>query len=574
MSMNVTDHRVIHLTILAILMACPLVLAEEAPLIPARPSITYEQMSTSAWRPLGVKNRPFWFTLGGADESPVHRETIRRKQLGDVGFPMFGVAEWCYSFHHLKNGQLDGAGYKHYGGYPTPPKTREEAAQVVHGYFDRLVKDARAKATPEQQQMFFSINGHYCYQHYGCEWGCDMVGSEVGENINSTQAHIAFTRGAARQYGKPWLIDFSSWYGPSMYDEDPKKTWGDYSGPENGHSLSLHHRTYMVAYMAGADVMIAEGGHLNFFRSQQPGDDGTLPLSRLGETGAKFYQFTKRHPNRGIAYTPFALVIDKLHGIFPGFGNKQAWDAFPYTRGDQRILDIWEIFFPDSVDVQQKKNEKGYLVESPLGDTLDVLLTSASDDVLSAYPVLLVAGELTDDVAVGKRLAKYTREGGVVLLCEEDARRPAMREALSLEAKSLSNDRSGYVRQPLGRGWVIIYSERGKGANRPLVNVLKQLHDEWVPVRVLGKVETLVNRTPKGWVVTLVNNEGITKSFRSPPEIDASLTQKATLQFVGKGEIESALLWGEESDQPLDGNDVNVEIPPGEVRVIELVLKN
>ncbi len=59
-------------------------------------------------------------------------------------------------------------------------------------------------------------------------------------------------------------------------------------------------------------------------------------------------------------------------------------DAFPYTRGDQRILDIWEMFFPNSVVVQGRGNEQGYLVHSPLGDTVDVLLTNASEEVLSS----------------------------------------------------------------------------------------------------------------------------------------------------------------------------------------------
>ena len=68
--------------------------------------------------------------------------------------------------------------------------------ECVRRYYLRLRDDALAKATPEQRKLFSSVNGHYCYQHYACEWGCDLVGSEVGENINSIQAHIAFTRGA------------------------------------------------------------------------------------------------------------------------------------------------------------------------------------------------------------------------------------------------------------------------------------------------------------------------------------------------------------------------------------------
>ena len=54
--------------------------------------------------------------------------------------------------------------------------------------------------------------GHYLMHHYAAEWGAlSLIGSEVGENIDSIQAHFAFNRGAARQFHAPWFIDFSDW---------------------------------------------------------------------------------------------------------------------------------------------------------------------------------------------------------------------------------------------------------------------------------------------------------------------------------------------------------------------------
>jgi len=87
--------------------------------------------------------------------------------------------------------------------------------------------------------------------------------------------------------------------------------------------------------MAGANVVVAEGGALNCFKSQQPGPDGTLSLSTLGEKAAYFYRFTRRHPDRGVPYAPVALLLPFDHGIYPGFGPKLAWNAFPYTPGDR-----------------------------------------------------------------------------------------------------------------------------------------------------------------------------------------------------------------------------------------------
>jgi hypothetical protein len=442
---------------------------------------------------------------------------------------------------------------------------------MVKAYFNRLASDARAKAKPEELLLFHSINGHYCYQHYGCEWGADIVGSEVGENINSIQAHIAFTRGAARQYGKPWLIDFSSWYGPSMYDEDPKKTWGEYSGPDRGHSLSLHRRTYYVAYLAGADVVVAEGGWLNFFRSQQPGAYGTLPLSRLGEEGARFYAFTKRYPDRGIPYTPIGLLIDPLHGIYPGFGEKLAWNAFPYTQADQRILDLWETFFPDSLDVQVKRNEKGYLVASPCGDILDVILNNAPDAILASYPVLLLAGEVTQDALLAERLRQYVRQGGTLLLNKADAQRTPIAHALKLKPDMLSAGGLASVNVHRGRGAVVVYREDGPAGAGTLAKLLAQIRDELVPLSVSGGFESLYNRTVDGWIVTLVNNEGITKTYNEPPRIDP-IPSTATVRYTGPGRVRNACLCTPEGDDPLDPADIRFAIPPGDLRVVHLIL--
>ena len=532
---------------------------------------SYSQLAAGPWCNRPVQGKPFWFTLGGGDASPAHIATLKQRPIADTGLAMYGVAEWGYSFHHLKNGALDGAGYKHYGGYPQPPVTRAEAAEGVKAYFNRLAADARAKAKPEELRLFSSINGHYCYQHYGCEWGADIVGSEVGENINSTQAHVAFTRGAARQYGKPWLIDFSSWYGPSMYDEDPRKTWGEYSGPDRGHSLSLHRRTYYVAYMAGANVVVAEGGWLNFFRSQQPEPDGTLPRSRLGEEGARFYAFTKRYPDRGIPYTPVGLLIDPLHGIYPGFGEKLAWNAFPYSPGDQRILNLWEAFFPDSLDVQVKRNEKGYLVASPYGDILDVILNNAPDAILASYPVLLLAGEVTQEAPLAERLRKYVRQGGTLLLSEAAAKRPAMVRELKLKPDMLSVG-SGYARVRLGRGVVVVYQEDGPAGKGALQKLMAQVRDELVPLRITGQLESLYNRTADGWIVTLVNNEGITKIYNEPPRIEGT-PQTATIRYTGPGCVRAVCLCTPEGDEPLDPANIHLAIPPGEVRVVRLTVK-
>jgi hypothetical protein len=38
-----------------------------------------------------------------------------------------------------------------------------------------------------------------------------LVSAEIGENINSINAHLAASRGAGRQFSVPVTIDFSAW---------------------------------------------------------------------------------------------------------------------------------------------------------------------------------------------------------------------------------------------------------------------------------------------------------------------------------------------------------------------------
>jgi len=548
------------------------------------------ESAAGPWKCRSVQGRPFWFTLGGGVGSAEHDRTLKQIPLADPEPAQCGVGEWEYSFHHLKNGEADGAGHKHYGGYPTPPRDRAEAMAVVRRYYERLREEALAKATPEQRQLFISVNGHYCYQHYACAWGCDVVGSEVGENINSIQAHIAFTRGAARQYGKPWLMDFSSWYGPGIFDEDPRRTWGDNSDPNHGHSLSLHQRSYFVSYLAGANIVVAEGGWLNCFKSQTAPANDPLPLSALGEKAAQFYRFTRRHPDRGIPYTPVALLLPFDHGIYPGFDRKLSWNAFPYTPGDQRILDALNVFFPGSLgdraqperadrqpanpawkDPEYMHTEALRLVASPFGDLLDVLVDTAPLEVLHQYPVLVLAGCFTPNDSRANRLSGYVAAGGVLVLDQADIESGVLPPRLIAQLRRAGPARAKPIR--FGKGQVQVLASADPShptADRPLAKFLASQLSRFIPLSVSGRVETLFNRTPDGWLVTLVNNEGITKTFHEPPVIDPLKQQVVNLQWHGKRKLRQATLWGADSDEPLDCRRLAVSVPPGEVRVISL----
>ena len=193
--------------------------------------------------------------------------------------------------------------------------------------------------------MLASVTGHYFFQHYGSAWGADILMSEVGENIDSVQAHIAFTRGAARQAGKPWGLDFSVWYGPyfrNYYAIDP---WGAgvTACSTCGHSDSLFERAYYLAYMSGASYLSDEGGGI-YFWSGEPGDAGAaLPLSPVGQLAQEFAAFTRANPDRGTPYVPTAVLLEAEHGMGLGFWyDDMPWDYLPMDPGDYATAALFD----------------------------------------------------------------------------------------------------------------------------------------------------------------------------------------------------------------------------------------
>jgi len=70
---------------------------------PQPPSFAQLAAGTGQYRL--VQGRPFWFTLGGGDDSPAHIRTLAKLALADRGLVQCGVGEWEYSFHQRGGGR-------------------------------------------------------------------------------------------------------------------------------------------------------------------------------------------------------------------------------------------------------------------------------------------------------------------------------------------------------------------------------------------------------------------------------------------------------------------------------------
>ncbi|MBY0589291.1 hypothetical protein K2X85_19120 [bacterium] len=464
------------------------------------------------------------------------------------------AAEWGYSFTHL-DGQLDGAGRRIQAGYPTPPKSRTDCMLVIEAFLKRqYISNAR--------HPWASMNGHFPWHHYAGEFGFDQIGSEIGENINNYQWHVALTRGAARQYRRPWFMDFSAWHGPSITDYSDGRIWGENSGPDHGHSMSLFERALFMCYMAGAGQITAEAGAAISF-SPVLDDQGRYQLSPYGQVCQRFREFTLAHPDVGIPLTPFGLVLDYHHGAYPGFGKRRAFWHFDYNAGDNMTWELIDLIWPGGWEVMGK-NEAGTMVNGPFGDMFDILLQNAPQEILNSYPYVVLSGNIRLSPAELARFTNYMYQGGTLIL-----------NSLYLPSfPDLAKLADGSPRQEIKsrKGRAILYGPDYQ------VAALKAIFYEdllkYLPVTISPGVEYLVNIKTGSVFVTLINNEGVTKEPRQKPKVDPAKSKTVNVRFNGLSRVQTVKdIKNDRVCEIHNGTEVTITLPPGELAILEFRLR-
>ena len=122
-----------------------------------------------------------------------------------------GVAEWGYDWYATTSA-TQAVACAEQGRGSCKATTRRGAYECIRDYWHcRVSMLARGN---HGSGAMSAMLGHYLMHHYSATWSLlSVIGSEVGENINSIQAHFAFNRGAARQYHLPWFIEYDVSFG-------------------------------------------------------------------------------------------------------------------------------------------------------------------------------------------------------------------------------------------------------------------------------------------------------------------------------------------------------------------------
>jgi len=98
-------------------------------------------------------------------------------------------------------------------------------------------------------------------------------------------------------------------------------------------------------------------------------------------------------------------------------------------------------------------------------------------------------------------------------------------------------------------------------------HLLAHVFADAVPVKVTGDVEYLINRTANGWVVTLLNSNGVYKPQQGMAQVDRSAYVAATISLP---QMKSASEWISETVLRIEDGKATVQIPPGGLAIVEI----
>jgi hypothetical protein len=468
------------------------------------------------------------------------------------------------------------------------------------------------------------------FAHPLSEWGVRLLGMETAAVMPMTGMRIAFTRGAARQFGGAFLYyhapnfgDTATSFTKAMSYAGPDYFYHTRYGASMGPSLSWYRKNYYLYYMSGASAIYLEQGNDQFFKPG-PGEH-PFQLNPLGRITNEFMQFAEKHPDRGTPYTPVAFLLDQAHGFELTDYPQWPFEVSQLDKSDRALRELFGVaYFPGAVvEGEPAIADRQPFISGIFGDIFDVLTTSGSktrvENIVNSYRAIVVGGRIEWNQEWTNLLQEYVRKGGTVVMNSaqvrgvpesflgvhftnstgegETAKCLAEEPVQDLKGQVFRYDKvqlkgaSNLVITPDGDPLVTI-NRVGKGnvvlCTLPdllgvdervtpfAAHVLSHIFANVSPVKVVGDVEHLVNANDAGWVVTLINNNGVLKEQQGMAKVDRSAYVDVLLSLSDQ-KIVKASDWVSNETltvTPMNrGSSVRLRLAPGGIAVVELRTK-
>ncbi len=445
------------------------------------------------------------------------------------------------------------------------PANREAALEVMFDWLDEQFEASCNEKDENGKWVGCFVGDSFIrYNHYAAERGAQYTGYEPGCNIMSAGGGVAYARGAAKQYGlKGFWCEHSDWWlgGYPNYTGSSDSWAGAYDTEQTettGLSPSLKRRLHFFEYMVGTSWARVDA-HTSLM-AQLDASGQYYQLSPHGLVFQEFYEFTERNSDRGITYAPFGIVLDYYHGFpYAAQNEAKAFEVFSLNDGDKMNLKMNELFWPESYP-NVYEDETGMMVATPYGETADVMLQNASQEVLDSYPVLILSGAIQFKDGEAERYVKYVENGGTLVL------NTAYQSQLSA-FKDLAVGEHNYGTKG---GRVIVYGPDYDITNLPAI--MEKLTKEYIPFEISGKTQWIMNVRDGSLVLTIFNNEGCHRE--GPSELataDEAATQTITVKYTGTNKVLEVRDWVTGELLPTSGEQTLV-IGPGDLAVVEFVL--
>jgi len=352
-------------------------------------------------------------------------------------------------------------------------------------------------------------------------------------------------------------------------------------------------------------------------------------ISPLGAVWKELYDGILTKHDRGISYAPVALLFDQHHGFTGTYNRDYYMGIIPYDDAGYMMRATIHTLFPwETRDRDVGYSGAGSTTNGPFGNIFDTVTTLASLECLQTYKVVFGVGALKEiDARLAKDLMTYVRRGGTLVINSRQLVKP-LRDAafLGVRMRDSVAKAKGYVSylnglngkhveettefpfdevditdaKPLvvtspnaqkssalvtinryGKGHVVLctphYLYLPRSKNRMLKifsQLMHQINQESLPLRVEGDIEYQINRNANGWVVTLINNNGLFKPLWEEPVADPEKTAHVEVTLLARAK--RARVWLDEKSLDVERqagrSRVRIAVPPGEIRIIEFLL--